>query len=436
MITSLFPVVGSTWFENEPRATELTNALQASDVSVTYPGGPTAKRLDVLASVRHEEQVGRFFNSYLHPGGVTQAAAAEVWTDHNIVALSKLADGTVRRNWYVGRWKGWQDTGIHVAADAEPSIVSSRFGDFHIFGRDLSTDRLVHERFDDDSHTLDPSSPSAWKTAERWDFDAPLSSDPTVVRGNGTVDVFATLAAPDAGGCVPIVHRRWTAATDTWSPATGWQTLGGSAEPGRRVGATEFVDGSQVHVFTKGCNSSVTYHRWSADGVHWSTSPEGAWQSSPWAAGALAGSPVAISLPGNIVVLMGTGPSGTLRYSIWNGTAWTGWIEIPEATCAKPVGPLSLASDRTGSDPPWSFQAYYRITGNRIGHCFTTGWGFGVFSFGQDIRIDGATGNPSATSWGNGRYDVFAPAGTTVAHQWYTRDVGWSPATGYEHLGQ
>lgn len=87
-------------------------------------------------------------------------------------------------------------------------------------------------------------------------------------------------------------------------------------------------------------------------------------------------------------------------------------------------------------DPPWSFQAYYRITGNRIGHCFTTGWGFGVFSFGQDIRIDGATGNPSATSWGNGRYDVFAPAGTTVAHQWYTRDVGWSPATGYEHLGQ
>ncbi|MBR7833013.1 hypothetical protein KDL01_07050, partial [Actinospica durhamensis] len=226
----------------------------------------------------------------------------------------------------------------------------------------------------------------------------------------GDLEVFDVLAdGAIAGG-------RQTSAGWQWSvPATG------AAPPGTPTGDLSAItrpDG-RIEVFVRLSDGSV------AAAVSSSATGSGGWSAWTELGGSLAGRPVPFDDAGGDLQLYGRSSAGTLVWTVWNGSSWSGWSTI--------AGPTDLAADPTPiSNQDGGTEVFVTTGSGQVDHAWIDT--SGQWAWGGQLAADNLgstlTGQVAALRWPDGHLEVFARlADGRLAHAWQnsaTGATGWS----------
>ncbi len=203
-----------------------------------------------------------------------------------------------------------------------------------------------------------------------------------------------------------------------------------------------------LEVFTINQADGLVYHKWSDDnGTTWS-----AWTvvPSPAFSGRFIGTPMVISDGVGRLTVFARDSLGEFSYKTFSNGAWTpatAWNALPGTDAPEFFGAVLFGSQPYyfASDPALTSWAPGRIDlliyahtspSSPIGYLLHT-WEENYTWTGQwEILGSNANfqGNPSATSWGPGRIDVFGRGPSNeLEHKWYdSANGGWH---NWENLG-
>jgi GxGYxY sequence motif in domain of unknown function N-terminal/GxGYxYP putative glycoside hydrolase C-terminal domain len=214
-----------------------------------------------------------------------------------------------------------------------------------------------------------------------------------------------------------VYHNWWNGSA--WQ--SSWENRGNTVAPVGAPGASANVNfPSREDIYYNGTDGNL-YHQW------WSNGTWSAWLSLGAPSGVkLLGSPSALSWGAGRFDVFVRGNDGNIwhiydiNYSSWSsweghGQNAAGAVTNDVAACTWGVNRLDLYTLGQGNG-----QIYHQYWAG-------SGWKPSISTWQQDLPETTANGL-GASSWGISRIDLFANAGSDIAHSWYSEWTwpGWS----------